>query len=364
MKTWHSLLFLIPLGWASQASAAIRPSFSIDYCSWHATHILVATEGESIDGRFLVLESWKGNLSPGESISIPELASFKSLVTRAIKTSFGSKTDVSPKYVTGSKMILFLKKKSQPFFEEEEGSQLNTDSSLWSTALLWGTIKTSVVWIEGNQSYAFRQLINPGPSRLQSYGRSEEEIYDRVREVLSTQQGLKVARTKVDVAERAEALQPFTLSTLNEARDLAFVELQRCGKLALPVLRKMLSDQSMLPLHAKVVKALAKAGGPSVGPELTLLVVGEMDFWMKTAPRLEIGWWSGKGLAWAEVEVLRDHYSKVLEAIYMLREIRFAGCRNIVVAFRDYWRSLPQLEGDSGKSQLSEECDKLLRQLY
>ena len=43
--------------------AGIRPSFSLDYCSWHATHI-VLVEVTQRDGVFRVIEPWKGELQP------------------------------------------------------------------------------------------------------------------------------------------------------------------------------------------------------------------------------------------------------------------------------------------------------------
>jgi hypothetical protein len=46
-----------------------------------------------------------------------------------------------------------------------------------------------------------------------------------------------------------------------------------------------------------------------------------------------------------------------------LRHARFADGKATVTAFRDYWRSLPQLEDRSGLNQMSEECDQLLAEL-
>jgi hypothetical protein len=43
----------------------------------HATHIVIATEDEEIEGKLTVLESSRGDLRPGGIIFIPELASFK-----------------------------------------------------------------------------------------------------------------------------------------------------------------------------------------------------------------------------------------------------------------------------------------------
>ena len=50
------LAFFLP------APAAFRPSFSLDFCSWNATHIVLA-EITPRDDEFHVLESWKGRRS-------------------------------------------------------------------------------------------------------------------------------------------------------------------------------------------------------------------------------------------------------------------------------------------------------------
>jgi hypothetical protein len=58
--------FLLP------AFAGIRPSFELDYCTWHATHV-VLVEVTAAEGVFSVVESWKGELQPRERITFPEL---------------------------------------------------------------------------------------------------------------------------------------------------------------------------------------------------------------------------------------------------------------------------------------------------
>src|SRR5215470_6273267 len=100
MKSYKTIIIVIALFiCASQANAGIRPSFNLDYCSWHATHIVVATEGDEIDVRLTVLESWEGDLSPGETIYITELASFKSEESRTVKSVFDRESDGPRKYV-------------------------------------------------------------------------------------------------------------------------------------------------------------------------------------------------------------------------------------------------------------------------
>lgn len=57
--------------------AGIRPSFMPEESSWRATDIVVVTEGKEIDGVVQVIETWKGELKPGSTLTIPELAEFK-----------------------------------------------------------------------------------------------------------------------------------------------------------------------------------------------------------------------------------------------------------------------------------------------
>lgn len=91
-----SILFLLAV--SSAVVAGIRPSFSPEGCSWRASDIVVVTEGSQIDGKFQVLETWKGDLKPGETISVPELAQFKEKDARLIFPK--SQTD-KPQYVSG-----------------------------------------------------------------------------------------------------------------------------------------------------------------------------------------------------------------------------------------------------------------------
>ncbi len=60
---------------------------------------------------------------------------------------------------------------------------------------------------------------------------------------------------------------------------------------------------------------------------------------------------------------MRDRYSIVLEVFYTLREIKSPACGSAVREFRDYWRSLPQLEDKSGLDQMSQACDAVLEAL-
>jgi hypothetical protein len=364
------VLFLVAMVCAPHANAAIRPSFNLDFCTWNATHIVVATEGDEIDGRLTVLESWKGDLRSGDVVAIPELASFKSKSSRELKSGILGLTSYEPKkYVTGSRMILFLKKKEPSSEPSNNNTKISQAPDRWEPASQDG-FNVSVLWIEGDQAFAFVQLMNPGPSLLTNYelylpsgpaGGSEKQIRDRAFDVMRIQETANAAVAMQDESKRAEALVPFALSELYYARNLAFAELQKCGKAALPVLRTMLGDQTFLKLHGEVIKAMAEVGGEEVADELTDVVRVELLFWKETGPRLRHGWWNN--INESETDNLRNRYSKVLGALYSLRKLKPIGCKEVVSEFRDFWRSLPQLEDKSGLDQMSEACDRVLQEL-
>lgn len=78
-----------------------------------------------------------------------------------------------------------------------------------------------------------------------------------------------------------------------------------------------------------------------------------------TAPHLRVGWWNDLDDADAN-QVRRDHYGKALAAIRGLKAIDGKGSQATIRPFRDFWRSLPQLEDSSGLDQMSRTCDALL----
>ena len=85
---------------------------NLEYCAEHASYIILASEGDVIDGQLTVLESWNGDLHRGDVISIPELKIFNEASAREIKCDLPvlCKTGLPPKYVSCSKMLLFLNK--------------------------------------------------------------------------------------------------------------------------------------------------------------------------------------------------------------------------------------------------------------
>src|SRR5215510_14269429 len=110
MKTRYILTsFVVLLLAAMSAAAGIRPTFDPVGSSWRATDIVVVTEGKQIDGVFTILETWKGDLKPGATISISEMEEFKNKDARQVDKDWVSEKGVPAVYVTGERMVLFLR---------------------------------------------------------------------------------------------------------------------------------------------------------------------------------------------------------------------------------------------------------------
>jgi outer membrane translocation and assembly module TamA len=358
------ILFLL-CGSHSLTSAGIRPSFELEGNAWNATHIVIATEGKTIDGIFRVLESWKGDLNPGDTIKIPELASFKPASSRTVSDPWYQKPGSSQGLiVTGDRMVLFLKKDFNESVSEGGHNGFPSPAKIqWKSPSSYKEMSVSVVWIEQGKAYGFVQVMNPGPSLLISLGQSEDELKNRQVEIKDVQDSLLQTAAITDPARRAEALASYVHHSLYDARGAAFEALGRTGTPALPVLRRMLADDSLLNIHDQVIDVLSEVGKGDVGPDLTSVVERGLEFWRLTGPGLKKGWWNGQGFdSWEDAVPLRDRYSEVYRALLALRERPYRESEKVVTQFRDFWRSLPQLE-EIGSDQMTQACDDLLREL-
>jgi hypothetical protein len=233
--------------------AGIRPSFSLDYSSWHATEI-VLVEVTPTPGVFRVTESLKGGLEVGNSVAVSELqpatgamdiATYPKEFAEILR---GGRNGQIPAQQVGSRMILFLKKAGE------------APKVQWQPADVFGAMKTSVVWIDGGQLYRFQQVINPGPSVLVSWDIGLGKMKDRIEEIRRIQLELAKVIAIEDDAARAEGLKVYVRSDVREAQQLALSELGKCGPKALTTIREMLSDPAFADKRAELVKAFADAG--------------------------------------------------------------------------------------------------------
>lgn len=361
MKTAHALTSLACLLIiCTPAFGGIRPSFQLKTSSWRATDIVVVTEGKEIDGVVKVIETWKGDLKPGQVLTLPELAEFK---TRNARLVHRWPTNESPEYISGATMILFLRDAKIPAEPDDEEDSRLTDAKRtgerWQAANPAGDeIKYSTVWIEKGKAYCFVQIINPGPSLLVACG-PEAELKPEVSRVINIQNGLNAALATVDPATRAQSLAPFAQEELFQARKRALKGLVQSGEAALPVLGRLLNTESLIGFQDEIIETFAKAGRKSSGPELTAWLERELAFWKQTAPSLEAGWWNGAGFeGLEEVEPLRNRWMALHKAVSALGAIRYVEATPALIELSDFWRSLPQM----GQDDINTACDRVLRQ--
>jgi hypothetical protein len=348
----------------------------LDYSSWHSTDIVLAT-ATATDGIFEVLEVWKGDLGPGAELVVPELK--PALDASPIwhypeDEAFASDAKMSkaiPKQMAGSRLVLFLKRTFETAIAETGGQR----QLRWQASNLVGDMKASVVWMNGSRLYRFIQMENPGPSTVEPWDMSEADLRARVSRVIGTQRELTRIAAIEDGATRAEALRSYLRSGIQPARMFAEEELGNSGRSAVPAIRAMIDDPSLAAESGALVKALARAGGTSVGGgltalaraggtsvggDLTALLDEDLNFWRAVGPSLRRGWWNDGP---NPNSPLRNHYDRTIEIIRALDLIRFSGALGTAKEMRAFWRSLPQLNDPSGLNQLSEDCGKLVHDL-
>ena len=368
MKIFCALTsFFLLLVISISASAALQPSFYAEASSWLATDIVVVTEEKQIDGVFKILEIWKGDLRVGQRITVAELAKFKAREARQIHTE--AIEGVTGEYATGDRMILFLRDAKKVRADADDDLWVIGEppsDSRWQSATSWGhDVKYSTVWIENGKVYCFIHFWNSGDSVLSSSAMTEAELKETVSRVLDTQQCFDTALAISDPDTRSYCLEPFARDPFYLTSDEAFAALADCGEAALPVLRRMLEDESIPELHGTVIEAFAKAGRKAAGPELTAWLERELAFWKQIGPTLQIGWWNGKGFGSVQMDAIDAaaplHYSQqaLHHAVYALGAIRYDGAAPVLIELSDFWRSLPQLYED----EVSHACDDVIRYL-
>jgi len=355
---WSSLILLAVL--AHPASPAIRPSFSVDYSSWHATHVaLVVTT--TTDGSFEVVESWKSDLRVGERLDIPQLSPYRTAVPISQypkswpEVARGGVSELIPRQPVGSRLVLFLRSRADGQVPKEGTGEPERHG--WESADLMEDMKASVVWIDDGQLYRFTQLMNPGPFVLFALPVSEEKLRNRVAEIVSIQGNMTTARAAKSGEERAERLKPYVRSDVFPAQLLALEELGKSGPSAVRPICGMLDDPAFAEEASELVKALVRAGGEAVGEELNKRLRQDLAFWKSTGLSLSQGWWNEDPRPHAP---LRERYGKTYELLVGLEQIHYSPALNTVVQLRDFLISLPQLNDPSGLNQIVEECDKLI----
>ena len=343
-------VILLPIG-AIPVDAGIRPSFSLDGCSWSATHIvLVQTTAE--DGIFSVVESWKGDLKAGASLEIPELKPNKNAVPISSypkPLGFDSQdaqgvSEQVPRQPVGSRMILFLKR-------EEEGGAVapsagNTTGTQWEPVSRGG-MKVSVLWIDGGKSFCFRQWMNPGPSALSECWQFPATSSDvavltaRIQRILQVQKHLaETTAMRSNPEVRADRLGRIALGDVWEAQREALDALGKSGAVALPEILQVM-DEPPVPYDGNVtIRAFVEAAGKDSGKLLHARLQQDLIYWKAVGPTLTANWLDQLAEPGASLFVKFDETELLIRE---LEQEHYAPAAKTAAELHDFWVLQPLL---------------------
>lgn len=341
LAEWLILLAFV----AIPLDASFRPSFDLDPCSWNATHI-VLVQTTANEGVFSVVESWKGDLKPGELLELPEIKPNENAVPISsypkpagfdLQDRMGISEQI-PRQPVGSRMILFLKK--------QEGSGAGTPVK-WKPASAWGGMKVSVLWIDGGKAFCFQQGENPGPSALSQCGRwplrsSDVAIFTaRIQEVLQAQRDLTETLALKDVDVRAKRLGRIALDAVYPAQKEAIDALGKAGTVALPEILQVLDKPPGRFYDGDaLIRVFVEAAGKDSGTQLHARLRQDVIYWKTVGPTLTQDWLGQL------IEVGSPLFVKFNETSLLVRELdkeHYAPAAQTAAELRDFWVSQPLL---------------------
>jgi hypothetical protein len=305
------------------AYARIETPFDVEDCSWGSTHVVVANVLDEVD-KVEVVESWHGDLAAGTRIVVPGLHQLRTEENRAVSKRFHEEAGTAD-LVSATRAIFYL--------VGERGA------AEWRPARRHrgrfpGSLQISLAWVEGEDVFAFRQLMNPGHLELVRFGKLEEVKTTTLRVLEERDSFAKAVALEKPPEERAAALAPVLSSSAWIVSGEAWEALDRLGGAALPVVRGILKDPARVEIHARAIEVLSKHGGAEVEAELTKIVEAE------TAAL-----WEKKNF----------HEDVAHAAVKGLDRFRTHDCESAVVALRDLCAV--------SNSKLGLECDRVLQHL-
>ena len=244
------------------ADAFFLPSFHLPTSASRATHIVVVTEGDRIDGKVRVLESWLGDLVRGDKLELPALGRFAAPSARQLRDARNAPLR---QRVNGRRILLFLTKTDAGW----NGATRDTPS--------FGGISVSSVWFIAGQGYALAQVETSGPQVFWPRG-TETSMRAEVLKILAERRKLARARGRTD-EESTRALLELVRSETYEMSSSAVAELAARGESSVPHLRESLRDAA-LPSHAgfSLLDSLARFDSAVATSDAIALLDGELAF--------------------------------------------------------------------------------------
>jgi hypothetical protein len=339
------------------ALGAIRPSFYLNACSWNATEIVVLAPMTQA-GTFKVLETLKGELTPGTPLELPGLIPSQRGAAKLSELSngdFDHPFESVPPVGENDRLIVFLRRPSA-LPEDNQRPDLPVGTSAWEPANLMGDLRTSAVWIQDGVTYGFLQTINPGPTHLTMLRMSEAELRRSIQSVLLLRGAMDQAVANANPVERSRQLAALVRSRNEIARMSAMEKLKRGGAAEANVLLDLLSDQNLLGWHQDFVGALV--GMRVANVRFAQLLSEETTYWSKACRTLNPGWWNGA--SYSDVETTRNHYTRAYALLEAIHELSLSEATPAARDFAAVWSTCPPLEEREKTNQISEALKSLL----
>lgn len=336
------------LSFAPAALAWSHPTFLLDPCTWNATHVVVVTEGDKIDGVVTVLESWKGDLKKGEKLTVPGLAEFASKENRAIGGNFDHPSENHPSHISCSRIVVFLIR------EKKNGAAGKSSDTTWKPAATWGGLKPmqmSAAWIEEGKVYAFF-----GEYKLSPAGMTEREMKTKADQILGMQDELRQAVTQRSTVRIDKAIKTILKgdirATLNDytghnplVGDAALKEVAGAGKPGEEISRSLLNDYSLYAFHSSIFSAMSQAGLSFTGAQLVQMLDKDTLFWKKQATQLKDGWWNTFALtSAADVMGLVSRFGLTMDTVKSVGSSRHPEAKKSLQRFEKLFLATPQID--------------------
>lgn len=320
MKQYLPLGMFVVLLINSRTYAEIRSAFGP--CISGASHIVSVQIIDDVGDTFRVIESWHGSLKPEDVVAVPGLG----------------------KMASGG-MVLFLKKTR------------NRDDARWKWSGAGSDLRTSVVWVHDNKTFAVQQPVNSGPAYIASltWWKTLPELKEYVLSYTHDRKLFETAMATKDVAQRVKAFAKIANRKSNYHEE-AIEELGKSGPSAMGILRAIVNGD---PDHRQkyAIKAFAACGGEKALQELSSKMDREIDYWKRTAPILKTGWWLSAN---KENKVAWIRYGNLMTLVRTLNEHRHPSAREKTIAIRDFFRHQPVLEDDDRIGKMTNFCEYVL----
>src|SRR5262245_18252706 len=272
-----SLVAVVAIPVPGIASVA-PPDFNAQNLTWASTDIVVVEGGK-------VVESWKGNLKPGDKLpdGAAEVAAIRIPDFDTDSIPMGAK----PPVVTGKRMVLFLA--HVPSYGAE------SKKPVWMDAHCPGfpsypPSPAGVAWVEGDRVYTVVGVHGSGAYALRADG-TVAGLKEKIELGLSLQARFEAAKADRDAERRADRLVAL-LPTISAYSDLwalgdLIVEIGRCGKAGVPHLARW-AVEPRGKYTSDAMCALCQTGDVGLDA-VTKILDAETGYWKGVAAGLKPG---------------------------------------------------------------------------